>query len=228
MNIPKTSKNIKIFNQIFYGVFVVAVIAAGTLVYEGHWNQPAAIVVSNTSTSASSSLQTSANTCETAGYCTSTESRALPSSAAAVTNPAPNPAPAAAAASNPASGASTILTFKNNTGTTAVQVGIANTPAEQQQGLSDTSALGSDQGLLFVFSTADTYGFWMKDMNYPLDMIWFDQNFNIVDITRDATPESYPKVFYPSQKVLYVLEVNANFTSAHGLEVGDHAVLSEK
>src|SRR5690242_15708811 len=50
----------------------------------------------------------------------------------------------------------------------------ADTPAKQQQGLSGTASLPLDQGMLFIFPKDGTYAFWMKDMNYSLDIIWID------------------------------------------------------
>jgi uncharacterized membrane protein (UPF0127 family) len=109
-----------------------------------------------------------------------------------------------------------------------IPVTIADTAATREQGLSDTSSLPANTGMLFKFDTPSTYGFWMKDMNYPLDMIWFDSSFKVVDITVDATPASYPAIFYPKQPVLYVLEVNADFSTAHSMHIGDQFALEQK
>lgn len=98
-----------------------------------------------------------------------------------------------------------------------IPITIANTDAEKQLGLSGTASLPINQGKLFVFNSPSKPGFWMKDMNYGLDLIWLDENLRIVDITKDIYPESYPKVFYPKENVLYVLEVNAGFSKKHNL-----------
>jgi uncharacterized membrane protein (UPF0127 family) len=67
----------------------------------------------------------------------------------------------------------------------------------------------------------------MKEMNFPLDMIWIDGEGNIVDITRDATPESYPTVFTPVVPAQYVLEVSGGFSTAHDIHIGDIAQILE-
>lgn len=107
-----------------------------------------------------------------------------------------------------------------------IPVTIADTPEEQQQGLSGTALLPTDTGKLFVFNTPGNYGFWMKDMHYPLDIIWIDSTMRVVGITTDIRPDTYPTVFYPPQDVSYVLEVNAGFSTAHHLEVNQLLTLA--
>src|SRR3989344_7332267 len=53
-----------------------------------------------------------------------------------------------------------------------VKVELALTPEEQTQGFSGRSGLGENEGMLFVFDTPGKYGFWMKDMLFPIDIIW--------------------------------------------------------
>jgi uncharacterized membrane protein (UPF0127 family) len=98
-----------------------------------------------------------------------------------------------------------------------IPVSVADTSEEQEQGLSGTLFLPPNTGKLFVFNTDDRYGFWMKDMRYPIDIIWIDKDMRIVDITHDIASDSYPKIFYPSVPVRYVLEVNAGFSTVHQL-----------
>lgn len=105
-------------------------------------------------------------------------------------------------------------------GSLNIPITIANTDQTRQQGLSDTLSLPVDDGMLFIFDTPNTYGFWMKDMHYPLDMVWMDSAMKIVTITPHVTVDSYPKIFYPSQSVQYVLEVNDGFSTQHDLKVG--------
>ena len=107
-----------------------------------------------------------------------------------------------------------------------IPVTIADTPAEQEQGLSDTRFLPGNTGKLFVFNTPGKYGFWMKDMHYPLDMVWIDSTMHIVGITMNINPDTYPTVFYPPQEVSYVLEVNAGFSTEHHFEVNQLLTLA--
>ncbi len=98
---------------------------------------------------------------------------------------------------------------------------VANTPELRKQGLSDTLVLPDDEAKLFIFDTVDTYSFWMKDMNYPIDIFWLDENKIIVHIEEDVQPDTYPTSFKPSLPALYVLETNAGIATQLGVVVGD-------
>jgi len=101
-----------------------------------------------------------------------------------------------------------------------IKVGIADTPSEQQNGLSNTAFLSENTGMLFIFDIPNKYGFWMKDMNYGLDLIWLDKDMTIVAITENVTPDTYPNVFYPPVPVSYVLEINSFGASKIGFSTG--------
>jgi len=100
---------------------------------------------------------------------------------------------------------------------------IADTPEKKALGLSGRKSLGENEGMLFVFEVADNRYFWMKDMNFSLDIIWIGENKEVVDITRNATPESYPEKFSPETPAKYVLEVSAGFSDANNIKIGDYA-----
>lgn len=96
---------------------------------------------------------------------------------------------------------------------------LAVTGVDRQQGLSGRSALGEDEGLFFVFTHDSRHKFWMKEMNFPIDIIWLDRNLKVVGIKENALPESYPdEVFEPQYgDARYVLEVNAGFVEQEGI-----------
>ena len=98
---------------------------------------------------------------------------------------------------------------------------VANTNALRERGLSGRDRLGPGTGILFMFPKDDTYGFWMKDMRFPIDIIWLDSNYRVVDVKKDATPASYPEIFVPVVPARYVVEVGAGFFAEHDLGVGD-------
>ncbi len=82
-------------------------------------------------------------------------------------------------------------------------------------------SLPQNEGMLFVYDQPTDLRFWMKDMRFPLDMIWIDHNKKIVHIEQDVKPSSYPKVFSAKTLAQYVLETNANYVSKHNIKVGD-------
>lgn len=104
-----------------------------------------------------------------------------------------------------------------------IKVAIANTPILRSRGLSGVPSLGKYEGMLFVFDHPDIYGFWMKDMKFSLDIIWLDETGRIIYVAESATPASYPDVFTPREKALYVLEVNSGFSKENNLKAGDMA-----
>ena len=101
-----------------------------------------------------------------------------------------------------------------------ISVFVVRTQADQELGLGERASLPPSQGMLFVFKEPDLYGIWMKDMQFPIDIIWLDANFRIVTIETNVSPDTYPKVFYPAQNSSYVLETNANFSVKNNWRVG--------
>lgn len=119
---------------------------------------------------------------------------------------------------------------KNTTSTIAINsviynVSIADTQAEQKEGLSGTKILQKNSGLLFVFKKSGVYSFWMKDMNFPIDIIWIDKNLKVVFIKKDATPKSFPELFNTKIKAKYTLEVNKGEVNKSKIKIGDSVVL---
>ena len=76
--------------------------------------------------------------------------------------------------------------------------------------------------MLFVFPRKQIRSFWMKDMNFPLDIIWISDN-KIIKIDKDLQPEGEnPKNKYQTiQRVDKVLEVNSGFTDKYKIKAGD-------
>lgn len=98
--------------------------------------------------------------------------------------------------------------------------GIALTEADRTRGLSFRSTLNRQSGLLFLFPTPSHYGFWMKDMQFPIDIIFLRDG--VVDsVARARTPGDLVPV-YPTGPIDQVFEVNAGEAAA--LEPGDRAV----
>lgn len=108
-----------------------------------------------------------------------------------------------------------------------IHVQIARTDTERQKGLSGTEGLKEKEGMLFIFNRPSKYGFWMPDMNYAIDIVWLDENFVVVDVKENATPESYPEVFRPRSEALYVLEVPSGFATKSGITIGSKAELKD-
>ena len=108
-------------------------------------------------------------------------------------------------------------------GGTEIKLELAQTDEEQELGLSYRDSLPEDTGMLFVYTQDARPSFWMKGMNFPLDIIWLDKNWEIVGYEDGVAPDTYPKTFPAPAPIRYVLEVNAGFVDKHSLKVGDKA-----
>lgn len=106
-------------------------------------------------------------------------------------------------------------------GEASLRAVIADTQEERTRGLSSRPSLSQEEGMLFVFEDEGKHSFWMKDMRFPLDILWIDKEKRVVEITLNVSPDSYPGRLIPSVPVLYVLEVNAGWTERNGIRIGD-------
>ena len=102
-----------------------------------------------------------------------------------------------------------------------INIELADTHEKRRQGLSGRVALPERNGMLFLFDKPDLYSFWMKDMQFPHDIIWIDKNYRIADITKNIPPDSFPQAFQPRKPVQYVLEVNAGFAEKNNITIAD-------
>ncbi|MEK7184544.1 MAG: DUF192 domain-containing protein [Patescibacteria group bacterium] len=105
---------------------------------------------------------------------------------------------------------------------------IADSSETRIRGLSGMRKLAKDTAMLFVFDKPDKYGIWMKDMKFPIDIIWLDENQKIIYIEENISPKTYPKVFMSDQQSLYVLETNIDFVKNYNLKVGNILNISKK
>lgn len=101
------------------------------------------------------------------------------------------------------------------------EVDIVDNPILMQKGLSGRKSLAEKEGMLFVFTRLGKHEFWMKDMNFSIDIIWFNEEGKIVHIERSVSPSTYPRVFAPQSDALYVLEINSGLSDKIGLKMGD-------
>lgn len=126
---------------------------------------------------------------------------------------------------------------------------LADTELKRIRGLSGKDSIGAD-GMLFISPNEDSLGIWMKEMQFPIDIIWLadaDERglqsaqmvadgrisvnqrrhqresavLMVVDMKENVAPETFPEVFYPKERAQYVLETNAGFTRDTAVSVGD-------
>jgi uncharacterized membrane protein (UPF0127 family) len=100
---------------------------------------------------------------------------------------------------------------------------LALTQEQQTKGLAIKNAMNETQGMLFVFQQPALESFWMKDMKFPIDIIWMDANRTVVYIAPNLQP--CPTVgdcpgYVPTKESLYVLETTAGFSQRHHVKPG--------
>lgn len=102
-------------------------------------------------------------------------------------------------------------------------VDLATTEQQKEQGLSGREKMDKLTGMLFIFTTAQPYHFWMKDMNFPLDFVWIKGN-KIIDLSYNIPPpknnQNIARVF-PKESVDKVLEINNGLINECKIEIGN-------
>lgn len=100
---------------------------------------------------------------------------------------------------------------------------IAKTSQDKEVGLSKYSNLSQNQGMLFLFGTLSNYSFWMKDMKFPIDIIFIGNN-RIVEIYQKLQPPKEGQnltIYRPPELSDTVLEINAGLSEKYGFKNGD-------
>ena len=109
----------------------------------------------------------------------------------------------------------------------SVMAEIVDTLEARAKGLSGRSSMPELNGMLFVNEKPEFADIWMKDMRFPIDILWIS-NGTVVDMRENVLPpaagesEDALPVYYPIRRVDFVLEVAAGFSAAHGVRIGDH------
>ena len=110
-------------------------------------------------------------------------------------------------------------------GSTTWSVEVASTAVEQACGLSGRSGLGDQEGMLFPFSKPSVQNFWMKDMNFPIDMIWISGDTVVGSVERASPQPGVPlwklTIYSSPDGTDKVLEVNSGTIAKYGIRVGD-------
>jgi uncharacterized membrane protein (UPF0127 family) len=109
-----------------------------------------------------------------------------------------------------------------------VMADVAVTDEQHTKGLDIKNNLTENQGMLFVFEQPYRYGFWMKGMKFPIDIIWLDTNGTVTHIEHSLKPcppsnsNLVCPVYFPEKDSLYVLETVPGFSMKHNVTLGTH------
>jgi uncharacterized membrane protein (UPF0127 family) len=92
---------------------------------------------------------------------------------------------------------------------------------EFAKGLGGRPCILPDQAMLFSYSQPLRIAIWMKDMKFPLDIIWLSPDHQVVGVEKDVSPSTYPDKFANKDKpAQFVLEIKANRSDEIGLTLG--------
>ena len=136
-----------------------------------------------------------------------------------------------------------IFFFKSVTGglfrkTTTVTLGnqkltleVVSKRADMEKGLSGRRSLAQNRGMVFLFNTSDYHAFWMKQMQFPIDIIYVQDKkivsiFDSVPAPTKNTSENELPVYMPTAPANRVIEVNAGLAKKNNVKVGDTVDLS--
>lgn len=104
---------------------------------------------------------------------------------------------------------------------------LAKTPQEQEEGLAKFNKIDKNQGMLFLFQKQDYHSFWMKNMQFPIDIIFINKN-KIVDIFQKvpvAVGENLP-TYTTKAKADKVLEINSGLSNEYKIKIGDNVEIN--
>lgn len=110
---------------------------------------------------------------------------------------------------------------------------------KMETGLSGRNFMADNQGMLFDFGSPQKVVFWMKDMEFNLDFLWIEKNpstglYAVIGVTTNVPApkatigDDRLPTYAPPSAVNWVLEVNAGWSKAHNIQVGDEVKLIDK
>jgi len=111
------------------------------------------------------------------------------------------------------------LVLKTDSGPHYFNIEIATTNGERALGLMYRRELPADAGMLFLYDPPQPITMWMRNTILPLDMIFIDDDREIVGIVEKAVPFSTANRSVAGAS-RYVLEVNGGFAAEHGVKAG--------
>ncbi len=109
---------------------------------------------------------------------------------------------------------------------------VADTTLSRMRGLGGRDSLAPYDGMFFFFDSPAKYGIWMKDMLFPIDIVWLAKDpepnsMVVVDLAEDVAPKTYPKIFSPTHNASFVLELPAGFAREQEIKIGSRIFLKK-
>ena len=119
-----------------------------------------------------------------------------------------------------------IIESKANNQKIRFHVEIADTDLKRKIGLQCRTKMELNEGMLFIWKTEDFRSFWMKNTSIPLDIIFLNKTYEIVDIFYNAKPYSL-KSISSKKKANYVLELNKGVFDSYKFDLKDKMIINK-
>ena len=100
---------------------------------------------------------------------------------------------------------------------------LAITPEEHAKGLMQQTHLNEQQGMLFIYQQPQHLSFWMKNTKIPLDILFFDEAGQLLEIHKEIPPcaKTPCKTYENKHPAQYILEIRGGLSDKHHLKPGD-------
>ena len=105
------------------------------------------------------------------------------------------------------------------------------TEEERSMGLSGREGLPGGKGMLFVFGAPQRIFFWMKDMHFPIDIVFVNVDLNVTVVrsagVEEGTPDENLTRYTGDGGTMYVVEMAYGLASNSGVGPGTRVVIEE-
>jgi uncharacterized membrane protein (UPF0127 family) len=117
-----------------------------------------------------------------------------------------------------------IIEFNGSDKKVSINAQVADNFFKKSLGLMYRETIREEEGMLFLFKRERKPRFWMKNMKFPIDVIFVSGDFKIVDIIENTQPNNslFCFGFKPKRPAKYVVETKAGFCKKHGIKIGDN------
>lgn len=116
--------------------------------------------------------------------------------------------------------------FITQTKTVPISLEIADTSETQARGLMFRTSMPDNFGMLFVFENEQIRTFWMQNTFISLDILYLDENFEVVDIFTNTKTNQTLETYTSRALARYVVELNAGKSAKEGIKIGDRLEVS--
>jgi len=127
--------------------------------------------------------------------------------------------------------AAIIFVMDNMIGRTKLTIGdgvynakLATSQIDRERGFGNLASIDSGRALLMVFPNDGLWGIWMKDMKFPIDIVWLNAGKKVVHVEQNVSQESSTdKTYYPRVPARFVIEMSAGNIKSKNIKIGQVA-----